>query len=377
MYRRKEKQYKVIFVMVILAVIVVMGCGKGAESNSVMREQNFSEKNSLSQGQENKEDKKKPEEAEAKQGWKNVSGQPENTTEMKAEEDAVEQFNGIQKTQDRYCTSEYQYNNITEQGEDSADTQNNSKNMQILKFVDAWGEWHETEVNPNVKKHPYQWQYLTNEKEILKYEDENFITRKGIDVSHHQGFIDWRQVKEAGYEFVFVRMVYRGYGSEGSLNLDRAYRENILGAQTAGLDVGVYVFSQAVNETEAIEEAQLIIANLQDMSLELPVVFDPELIRDDTARTDEVTGEQFTRNAVAFCEKVKEAGYTPMIYSNMVWEAELFDLEQLWEYPIWYADYEKIPQTPYDFQFWQCSESGIVEGVQGIVDIDVQFLPKP
>lgn len=332
MHRRKDKWYEVIFVMLILAIIFVMGCGKDTESNSVMREQNIPEQNSLPRGQEIK--------------------------------------------LDGYNTNKNQGNSIQEQGEDSADTQNNSKNIQILKFVDAWGEWHETEVNPNVKKHPYQWQYLTNEKEILKYEDENFTTRKGIDVSHHQGFIDWSQVKEAGYEFAFVRIVYRGYGSEGSLNLDKAYRENILGAQTAGLDVGVYVFSQAVDETEAIEEAQLVIANLQDMSLELPVVFDPELIRDDVARTDEVTGEQFTKNAIAFCEKVEEAGYTPMIYSNMVWEAELFDLEQLQEYPIWYADYEKIPQTPYDFQFWQCSESGIAEGVSGMVDIDVQFLPK-
>ena len=105
------------------------------------------------------------------------------------------------------------------------------------------------------------------------------------------------------------------------------------------------------------------------------MVYDPELIRDDVARTDEVTGEQFTANTIAFCEKIKEAGYQPMIYSNMVWESELFDLKQLEDYPIWYADYEPVPQTPYHFQMWQYTEKGTVDGITGIVDRNVWFVP--
>ena len=197
-----------------------------------------------------------------------------------------------------------------------------------------------------------------------------------MDVSHHQGTIDWEKVKAAGYEFAFVRMAYRGYGKTGSLNLDREYYNNIVNAQKAGLDVGIYVFSQAVNEEEALEEAQLIIDNLKGLELQLPVVFDPELIRDDDARTDEVSGEQFSKNTIAFCEKVKEAGFEPMIYSNMYWEAFLFDLEELAEYPIWYADYEKVPQTPYKFTFWQYSESGHVDGIDGKTDLNVWFVAK-
>ena len=245
---------------------------------------------------------------------------------------------------------------------------------EILSFVDAWGEWHEMEINDRVKKHTYDWKCLKRENDMISYEgDGRYTIKKGIDVSQHQGVIDWEKVKAAGYEFAFVRMVYRGYGSAGSLNLDKYYYQNIVKAQEAGLLVGVYVFSQAVNEREALEEAQMVIDNLQDIHLELPVVFDPELIRNDTARTDDVTGEQFTRNTIAFCEKIKEAGYEPMIYSNMVWEAFLFDLEQLSAYPIWYADYEPIPQTPYQFTFWQYSESGQVEGIQGPVDLNIWF----
>ena len=113
--------------------------------------------------------------------------------------------------------------------------------------------------------------------------------------------------------------------------------------------------------------------NLEGYELQLPVVFDPERIRDDEARTDDVAGEQFTKNTVLFCEKMKEAGYQPMVYSNMVWEAFEFDMEQLADYPIWYADYETMPQTPYDFTFWQFTEKGYVDGIEGQLDLDVQF----
>ena len=139
--------------------------------------------------------------------------------------------------------------------------------------------------------------------------------------------------------------------------------------------MGVYFFSQAINEEEAAEEADFVIGLLEGYELQLPVVYDPELIRDDEARTDEVTGEQFTANTIAFCERIKAAGYQPMIYSNMVWESELFDLKQLQDYPIWYADYEPIPQTPYNFVMWQYTEKGYVEGINGIVDRNVWFVP--
>lgn len=259
---------------------------------------------------------------------------------------------------------------VTDIWKETAETEN----ADTLRFVDAHGEWYETEIDPDIEKNTYNWSFLTNDGSTISYTgDERYSLRKGVDVSQHQGDIDWEKVKADGYDFAFVRMIYRGYGASGSLNLDNRYYENIVGAQAAGLDVGVYVFSQAVNEEEAIEEAQLVIDNLQGLDLQLPVVFDPELIREDEARTDHVTGEQFTKNTLAFCEKIKEAGYDPMIYSNMYWEAFLFDLRQLEKYPVWYADYEKIPQTPYQFSFWQYSESGSVNGIDGAVDLDVWF----
>ncbi len=245
-----------------------------------------------------------------------------------------------------------------------------------FRFVDAHGNWYETTINPNLNLHNYNWEYLTNDNSGISYEDQNYRIRKGIDVSHHQGDIDWDKVKASGYEFVIIRIGYRGYGQTGSLNQDRTFYTNIQEAQAVGLDVGVYFFAQAINEEEALEEANFVLDMLEGYSLQLPITYDPELIRDDEARTDNVTGEQFTKNTIVFCERIKDAGYEPMIYSNMVWEAELFDMEQLQEYPFWYADYEKIPQTPYDFSFWQYTETGKVDGIEGNVDLNIQFVAK-
>lgn len=246
--------------------------------------------------------------------------------------------------------------------------------IERLRFIDAWGEWHEMEVNPVVKKHDYNWSCLVNTAADIQYTgDERYVLRKGVDVSQYQGDIDWERVKAAGYDFAILRIGCRGYGTDGALLLDETFHTNLVNVGNAGLDVGVYFFSQAVNDEETLEEVQFVLNHLEGNDLQLPVVFDPERIRDDTARTDAVTGEQFTRNTILFCEKIKEAGYEPMVYSNLIWEAFEFDMEQLEDYPIWYADYEAVPQTPYDFTFWQYTEKGYVDGVEGQLDLDVQF----
>ncbi|WP_238483768.1 glycoside hydrolase family 25 protein [Anaerosporobacter faecicola] len=303
---------------------------------------------------------------------KNIVEQENN---MEAEAETVKQDSNTEATGE--AGTETETTSDMEQADTEVLEEEENTEPTTLHFVDAWGEWHDTEINPNLNKHAYDWTCLKNDGQNISYEgDERYTIRKGIDVSYHQGEIDWKKVKADGYEFAIIRVAFRGYGESGSLNLDKCFHTYVKQAHEAGLDVGVYIFSQAINEEEASEEADFVIEALQGITLELPVVFDPELIRDSVARTDDVTGEQFTANTITFCEKVKQAGYEPMIYSNMVWEAELFDLEQLQEYPIWYADYELTPQTPYAFQFWQYSESGKVDGIEGNVDLDVQFIPQ-
>lgn len=247
---------------------------------------------------------------------------------------------------------------------------------EILHFVDVYGQEYSTEIREDVEKHAYDWKNLIREGERLSYDDEEYTSRFGIDVSHHQGDIDWEKVRAEGVTFAFIRIGYRGYGKEGKICPDTRALENIKEAQAQGIDVGVYFFSQAVSEAEALEEADFVLSSLENIDLQLPVVYDPESILDDEARTDNVTGEQFTKNTRVFCDTVREAGYEPMIYSNMLWEAYEFDLAQLSDLDIWYADYEKEPQTPYHFTFWQYSNEGTIDGIEGAVDLNLQIYEK-
>ena len=251
-----------------------------------------------------------------------------------------------------------------------------AEERRTLKFVDVFGEEYETVIDPGVPAHSYNNDCYTREGSFATYDDEAYTSRIGIDVSRHQGRIDWDRVRQQGIEFAFIRIGYRGYGEEGSMNADQMFIENIEGARAAGIDTGVYFFSQAVNEEEALEEAAFVIDSLKGYELQLPVVYDPESILDDTARTDNVTGEQFTRNTRAFCDSIRENGYEPMIYSNMLWEAFELDLSKLTDIPIWYADYEELPQTPYHYAFWQYSNEGSVDGIAGPTDMDIQMVRK-
>lgn len=246
----------------------------------------------------------------------------------------------------------------------------------MLEFVDVHGEIHQMEVNSNVAPNLYDNQGFLHNGNRMSYGGEDYSYRLGIDVSHYQGEIDWQKVKAAGIEFVFVRLGYRGYGQEGVLKLDTNFEKNMKGARAAGLDVGVYFFAQAVNETEAIEEAEFVLEHLIEYDLQMPIVYDPESILHEEARTDNVTEEQFTKNTKAFCETIEKSGYDAMIYCNMTWQAFKLDLEELEEYPIWYADYEEYPQTPYHFDIWQYSNEGSVDGIQGNVDLNIQMIKK-
>lgn len=250
------------------------------------------------------------------------------------------------------------------------------KEEKILEFVDAFGNPYKVKINPDIARKKYRDKNFYYKEGKMIYKDDKYSSRLGVDVSHHQGKIDWEKVKEDGYEFAIIRIGYRGYGTEGTLNLDNRFHENIKDAQRAGLDVGVYFFAQAINEEEALEEAEFVLKHLKGYELDLPVAYDPESILYDEARTDDVTGEQFTKNAKVFCKRIRKAGYEPMIYSNMLWEAYELDLKKLSDYPIWYADYEPLPQTPYDFVMWQYTSSGTVDGIKGRVDLNIQFVGK-
>ncbi|MCI2057541.1 MAG: glycoside hydrolase family 25 protein [Oscillibacter sp.] len=212
----------------------------------------------------------------------------------------------------------------------------------------------------------------------LFYEDtaRGMISRRGIDVSVHQGQIDWQQVKDAGVEFAIVRLGFRGYGT-GTILADENFQQNVAGAAEAGMPIGVYFYSQAISEAEAEEEANFVLEQLSGVTLSYPVVYDLEEYSEDAARTDDLTAEQATANALAFCKRIKSAGYTPMVYMNADWASRMYDLDALSENLIWYADYREEPTLSGGFAMWQYSCTGCVPGIESAdVDLDLFFVPK-
>lgn len=222
----------------------------------------------------------------------------------------------------------------------------------------------------NIAKNTYEQEKFLNNNGLVTYDDEN--ASLGIDVSDYQGDIDWQAVKESGIEFVMIRAGYRGY-TRGKLNEDSKFRENYEGATSAGLDVGVYFFSQATSVSEAEEEAGYVLQLLQNKELTYPVVFDWEFASGENSRTANATGEQITSYASAFCKKISKAGYEPCVYFNRSLGYDYYDLEALKDFDFWLAEYRDVPAFYYDFKIWQYSDNAQVQGIDGPVDIDISF----
>jgi len=191
----------------------------------------------------------------------------------------------------------------------------------------------------------------------------------GIDVSKYQGAVDWKQVKEAGFDFVMIRVGYRGYGKSGNLRPDEWANRHYNGAKAAGLQVGAYFFSQAVSEEEAREEALYALKLTQDWELDLPIVYDWELV--EQGRAAEVDADTLTACAIAFCQEISDVGRRTMIYVSP-WFGNLH-LDRLAEYPQWLARYTDQLDYPYRFEMWQYTCTGTVPGVKGDVDINILF----
>ncbi len=221
---------------------------------------------------------------------------------------------------------------------------------------------------------------FSKEKEQIKsrngrkyyIENSKITSLLGVDVSVHQDKIDWEKVKESGVDFAMIRLGYRGYGT-GKAELDENYIENINGARAAGINAGVYFFSQAITAAEAVEEANLVIKSLEGLDVNYPVVFDWEIITGDSARTDNVPVDILTDCCVAFCETIRNAGYTPMIYQNKRTSIFKLDLNRLNDYDFWLAEYNEEPSYYYDFAMWQYTSSGRVPGIKGKVDMNISF----
>ena len=235
------------------------------------------------------------------------------------------------------------------------------------------------------KSRLYDGDFYWNE-DRLAYIGSDFDTRFGIDVSAYQNrasenqTIDWEAVKADGVDFAMVRIGLRGY-STGGISADAFYAQNIEGAMAAGIETGVYFFAQAITVEEAIEEADFVISLLRDHEINGPVAYDWEM-HDSTYRVYGTTPEMATACAIAFCQRIAEAGYTPMIYAGQYVSYIKYDQGAIAPYLCWYPEYkttssEKLyPSFYYQMDYWQFSSSCTVDGIGGRVDGNIQFIPR-
>ncbi len=213
--------------------------------------------------------------------------------------------------------------------------------------------------------------YYFNDKGV-KQDNVTF----GIDVSKYQSGLDWNKIKKSGVSFVIIRIGYRGYGAEGKLVKDPMFEEHFTNARNAGLKVGVYFFTQAMNEAEAQEEAEACNWALNGRMLDYPIFYDTEASTapGGTGRADGLGVEDRTKCAIAFCERVKELGYQPGVYASTTWYRKRVDYNTLRSrYTIWNAHYG-VSSSPIGCDLWQGTEKARINGYSGELDANISYI---
>ena len=239
------------------------------------------------------------------------------------------------------------------------------------------GKFHFVPLQEQLKKNSYvqeNLQILEN-GEYQYVENGQVTSHKGIDVSKFQGDIDWQAVAADGVEFAFIRVGNRGYGAEGKMLEDDRFEENVEGALQAGIKVGVYFYTQALNEQELLEEANFVLEKIAPYKIECPVVYDVEKVSGANGRMNALSLEERTNLTLLFCQTIEAAGYKPMIYYNMEMATLMLDLETLENYDKWLAYYNPEMYYPYDYKIWQYTHNGKVNGIEGDVDLNICFEP--
>lgn len=195
-------------------------------------------------------------------------------------------------------------------------------------------------------------------------------TSIGIDVSKYQGNINWAQVKQSGVEFAIIRCGYRGYGS-GQILMDPYFEQNISEALKNGIKVGVYFFSAAINEQEALEEARWTKEVIKNYKITYPVAYDFESFG--LGRLAGLTKSQITANAIAFMNYIKSAGYTPMMYASKNAYYERFETSLFYGCKFWLAHYTDATDYKGTYHMWQYTSKGTVPGINGYVDMNIAY----
>lgn len=244
----------------------------------------------------------------------------------------------------------------------------------LVKLPDGTEEW--VLISPYLKKNAYDPESFTKSGDLKRYtENGKKISQVGVDVSKHDGTVNFERLKSDGIDYVMIRLGARGYNT-GQISLDEKFVENMNAAVNAGLNIGVYFYSQAINQEEAVQEAYFVIQNLEPYRahINFPVAFYMENITNDKARIDGLTRSDKTLITCTFLEAVKAAGYVPMVYGNKEWLIKNVDLTKLQNYDVWLSQDGDSPDYPYLYTMWQYTTTGTVNGISGDASLNICFV---
>ncbi len=256
-------------------------------------------------------------------------------------------------------------------GESTAEILRDLFTEDVVVYSD--GKYNFFPITDTLTQHDYvydNFKVMENDQIVYVDDTNEILSKKGIDVSRYQESINWEKVADDGVEYAFIRAGVRG-STEGKIIEDTYFKDNIEGALDNDIAVGAYFFSQATTPKEAVEEAEFVLEMIEDYEVTYPIVYDIEEVTSENARTSELTQQEYTENCIAFCETIKAAGYTPMIYGNLKSFMIMLDMTQLEEYDKWFAYYDEEVYFPYEFSIWQYSSKGTVDGIKGDVDLNI------
>ncbi len=244
-----------------------------------------------------------------------------------------------------------------------------------VKVTHRDGEEEWVEISEDIPLYTYDFTNLKITGGRMAYyldgEENSYL---GVELSKNSGQVDFEALKSSGVDFVMIRLGSRGYES-GLISLDESFVANITGAQAAGLEVGVYFYSQAVNVTEAVEEAEFVVNNLIPYKINYPVAFVMEYIANDDARIDSLDEDKKTQIAEAFLSYVDKEGYRPILYGNTDWLlGELIPDTLLTDYDVWLNDQSPVPDYPYQFRMWKYASGQKVTGVENDTSYIISFV---
>lgn len=231
-------------------------------------------------------------------------------------------------------------------------------------------------INSYLKKNTYDFTRLEEKNGLKKYVDGGkTLSYLGADLSKYNGDVNFASMKAVGVDYVMIRVGSRGYNT-GKITLDEKFNDYIKAASEAGLQIGVYFASQAISQEEASQEADFVLQNLApyQTSITYPVAFDMEFAANDEARIDGLRTADRTAIATTFLDKIKNAGYIPMVYGNKEWLIKEVDMTGLQQYDVWLSQEEEAPDYPYQFAMWQYTTNGVLNGVPGDVGLDISFV---